>query len=92
MNKPVGPPPFIDNHQPEWDRAFYIEEGRALAANKARLDILRQHDKKKTQERIDGLYDDLQRRIDPNYKRAPNIEDLGNIFDTAQDIIHAWNW
>lgn len=92
MNELFGSASSIDNHQPEWDRAFHVEEDRALAANKARLDVLRQHDKKKTQERIDGLYDDLQRRIDPNYKRAPTTEDLGNIFDTAQDIIHAWNW
>ncbi|CAI9008375.1 Tail-specific protease [Pseudomonas chlororaphis] len=92
MVKPVGPPPFIDPYKLEWDRAIYIEEDRALADNKARLDVLRQHDKERTQERIDGLYDDLLRHIDPNYKRAPNAEDFKDIFGVAQNIIHSWNW
>lgn len=90
--KPVGPPPFIDPLEGEWCRAFNYEENRALDENRARLDVLRQRDKKRTEEKVDGLYDELQRRIDPDYKRAPNAGDMKSIFQVAQSIISSWNW
>ncbi|ANI00418.1 MULTISPECIES: hypothetical protein [Pseudomonas] len=90
--KPIGPPPFIDPIEGEWCRAINLEENRALDANKAKLDALRLRDKKRTEEKIDGLYDALQRKIDPDYKRPPSAADVNNIFEAAQSIIRSWNW
>ncbi|WP_223456813.1 MULTISPECIES: hypothetical protein [unclassified Pseudomonas] len=92
MIKPIGPPPFIDPLEREWCFAFNLEENKALEDNKARLEILRQRDKKRTEEKIDGLYDELQRKINPDYKRPPSASDIGNIFSVAQSIIKSWNW
>lgn len=90
--KPIGPPPFIDPIEGEWCRAFNIEENRALDDNKAKLDVLRQRDKKRTEEKINSLYDELQRKIDPDYKRPPSASDIDSIFEAAQRIIKSWNW
>ncbi|MFJ7283758.1 hypothetical protein [Pseudomonas sp. NPDC099000] len=92
MNKPVGPPPFIDPLEGEWCRAFNFEENRALEDNKERLNVLRQRDKRRTDEKIDGLYDELQRKINPDYKQPPSASDINSIFSVAQRIIKSWNW
>ncbi|MCU0116731.1 hypothetical protein N8H74_00590 [Pseudomonas sp. B2M1-30] len=92
MNKPVGPPPFINPIEGEWCRALNLEENRALVDNKAKLDVLRQRDKKRTEERIDRLYDELLIKVDPDYKRPPDSSDINRIYSLAQSIISSWNW
>ncbi|MBK5377172.1 hypothetical protein JFT81_21360 [Pseudomonas sp. TH43] len=92
MNRPIGPPPFINPIEGEWCRAFNLEENRALEDNRAKLDGLRQRDKKRTEERIVSLYDELLKTIDPDYKRPPGTTDINRIYSVAQSIIGSWNW
>ncbi|WP_156882655.1 hypothetical protein [Pseudomonas sp. CF161] len=92
MNKSIGPPPFIDPLQQQWRLAFNLEESRALESNKAKLEELRRRDQRRTEERIDGLYDELQRAVAPDYRRAPNASDIERIYALAQRLIGTWHW
>ncbi|CRM13998.1 hypothetical protein [Pseudomonas sp. 28 E 9] len=85
----VDPPPYVD-YEEEWDASIKSQNAAALTHFKSKLDEMRARDKYRTQELIDGLYDDVLVKIDPDYVRPPSEEDSADMYDVAISIIRSW--